>query len=192
MNASDQARWPSRVLLLLPTARDGALTADILEKNGLSALICEHPSILAAQLAAGAGALLVAEEWLAQGAQGALMRALEEQPRWSDLPILVLTRSGADSQQAADALRNSATSLLERPLRLTALVSTVRSALRARSASTDPHAPRQLNAPAMLAETARRGTNSSRCGRDCGIRHRSVSTALLGRDTPGMATASGR
>ena len=55
------------------------------------------------------------------------------QPSWSDLPILLLTRPGADSSSvawAASELGN--VTLLERPVRVTALTSAVRSALRAR------------------------------------------------------------
>ena len=131
--AVDTPSWPSGVLLLLPTHRDALLTADALDKNGLSSVVCNHPATLAQQLAAGVGAVLVSEEWLTQGAQAILLEALELQPRWSDLPILVLTRSGADSQQARDALAKLGNvTLLERPLRLAALISTVRSALRAR------------------------------------------------------------
>src|SRR3970282_1908952 len=61
------------------------------------------------------------------------MQGPERRPRWSALPVLVLTRSGADSQQVGDAIaRLGNVTLLERPLRLAALVSTVRTALRAR------------------------------------------------------------
>ncbi|HSM10979.1 MAG TPA: hybrid sensor histidine kinase/response regulator, partial [Lysobacter sp.] len=122
-----------RVLLLLPTVRDATLTADILDRNGIAAHVCQDAAALADELKHGAAAVLVAEESLAQGAQAVLMQWLERQPRWSDLPVLVLTRSGADSQQVGDAIaRLGNVTLLERPLRLAALVSTVRTALRAR------------------------------------------------------------
>ena len=124
---------PDRVLLLLPTYRDAGLTADILQKNSICTSVCDSPAMLAEQLPLGAAAVLVAEESLAHGAQSVLMQAIERQPRWSDLPVLVLTRSGADSQQVGDAIaRLGNVTLLERPLRLAALVSTVRTALRAR------------------------------------------------------------
>ncbi len=63
----------------------------------------------------------VSAEWLAR------------QPPWSDLPVLVLARPGADSAavaQAMDLLGN--VTVLERPTRVAALVSAVRTALRAR------------------------------------------------------------
>jgi signal transduction histidine kinase len=58
---------------------------------------------------------------------------LGEQPPWSDLPILVMTRPGADSVYAAHAVRVlSNVTLLERPLKVATLVTAVRTALRAR------------------------------------------------------------
>lgn len=130
---SEHVALRNRVLLLLPTQRDADLTAEILEKNGIAAHICANPGDLEQQLCQGTGAVLLNEESLASGAHTALMQALQRQPRWSDLPILVLTRSGANSDQAADAIAQLGNvTLLERPLRLAALISTVRTALRAR------------------------------------------------------------
>src|SRR5690606_7011506 len=52
---------------------------------------------------------------------------------WSDLPVLVLARPGADSGVIREAMERIANvTVIERPLRIAALVSTVRSALRAR------------------------------------------------------------
>jgi signal transduction histidine kinase/ActR/RegA family two-component response regulator len=59
---------------------------------------------------------------------------LDSQPSWSDLPILIITQNGTDSARAAqavDALGNVA--LVERPIRVAALISMVRTALRARA-----------------------------------------------------------
>ena len=58
---------------------------------------------------------------------------MARQPPWSDLPVLVLTYQGADSPEVSDALAMLGNvTLLERPVRVTALESAVRSALRAR------------------------------------------------------------
>jgi len=58
---------------------------------------------------------------------------LDLQPAWSDLPILVLARPGADSITVGEAVASLGNvTLLERPLRVAGLVSIVRSALRAR------------------------------------------------------------
>ncbi|MDQ3510509.1 MAG: hybrid sensor histidine kinase/response regulator, partial [Pseudomonadota bacterium] len=133
VSASAPGPMHEQILLLLPTFTDARLTAGILQKNGISTTVCSNPADLSRRLAQGAAAVLVSEESLAQGAQSILIRAIDCQPRWSDLPVLVLTRSGANSQQVGDAIAQLGNvTVLERPLRLAALISTVRSALRAR------------------------------------------------------------
>jgi signal transduction histidine kinase/ActR/RegA family two-component response regulator len=124
-----------RVLLLLPTARDASLTAGILARNGIASQVCAAPSDLALELAVGAGAVLISEEALAvPGTRSVLAQAVDAQPPWSDLPVLVLARQGADSHEVRDALQILGNvTLLERPLRVSALMSTVRTALRARA-----------------------------------------------------------
>ena len=122
-----------RVLLLLGTARDTTLTCELLERNGLASHACSNAQELRSEIDAGAGAILVAEECLDEGAHDALLRALNAQPAWSDLPILVLARTGADSITIGDAVAALGNvTLLERPLRIAGLVSVVRTALRAR------------------------------------------------------------
>jgi signal transduction histidine kinase/ActR/RegA family two-component response regulator len=124
-----------RVLALLPTARDAQLTAELLHRDGIAVEACGTDAELARQLARGAGAVLIAEELLGpDGAHGALLEHIDAQPRWSDLPVLLLTGSGADSPTVKGALGLLGNvTLLERPMRVSALVSTVRAALRARS-----------------------------------------------------------
>ena len=62
-----------------------------------------------------------------------LREILAAQPPWSDLPVLVLTRSGADSAALDEAVRTLGNvTLLERPVRVATLLSAVRTALRAR------------------------------------------------------------
>src|SRR5262249_46712251 len=60
-------------------------------------------------------------------------QTLEHQPAWSDVPLLILTRLGADSDTALRALAGRwNVTLLERPVRVPALLSAVRTAMRAR------------------------------------------------------------
>ena len=122
-----------RVLLLLPTTRDAALTHELLGRSAIDSHVCASASELQAELARGVGVMLIGEECLPGGGAQVLAQHLEEQPRWSDLPVLVLTRGGADSLEAGDAVAMLGNvTLLERPLRVAALVSSVHAALRAR------------------------------------------------------------
>jgi signal transduction histidine kinase/ActR/RegA family two-component response regulator len=136
-----------RILVLAPTGKDAILTAALLGDAGFKCEICEHIGRVARELDQGAGALLLAEEAVAGGSEP-LAGIIARQPPWSDLPILVLARHGADSDalaQAVHALGNVI--LLERPIRVATLATAVRSALRARD--------RQYRARAYLVERDR-------------------------------------
>ena len=133
MENAPASAW-QRTLLLLGTGRDTQLTGELLERNGLASVSCRNAQHLREEIARGVGAVLIAEEQLAEGGQEALLRVLETQPAWSDLPILLVTRPGADSTAVGDALALLGNvSLLERPLRGAALASVVRTAIRARA-----------------------------------------------------------
>jgi signal transduction histidine kinase len=122
-----------RVLILAPTKRDAALTASLLREHQIDACICPDVPAIVRELNEGAGAILLAEEALSAGQGQPLVEAVAAQLPWSDLPVLLITAHGADSSAAAAALETlSNVTLVERPTRVTALVSTVRSALRAR------------------------------------------------------------
>ena len=135
MNAPSVAPEMQRVLLLLGTSRDAKLSCELLEQSRIDTTVCPSTQHLGEELARGTGAILIAEECLhIGGAHDLLRRYLDQQPPWSDLPILVLARPGADSVTISNAMASLGNvTLLERPLRVAALVSVVRTALRARS-----------------------------------------------------------
>ena len=122
-----------RVLVRCATARDDAMTVRELKRAGLAAQACGDLGALLDALSDGAGALLVAEECLQDARVPELMQALARQPPWSDLPVMILARHGANSIAIAEALELGANiTVLERPMRVAALISAVRSALRGR------------------------------------------------------------
>jgi signal transduction histidine kinase/ActR/RegA family two-component response regulator len=136
-----------RVLVLPPTTRDGVTTCQMLAGAGIACDTADSMSAVVRELNHGAGVLLLPEEAIA-GGEVDLLRVLATQPPWSDLPILVMTRPGADSAYAAHAVRVlSNVTLLERPLHVATLISAIRTALRARE--------RQYQIRAHLAERAR-------------------------------------
>ena len=121
-----------RVLALSPTGKDAALTQAILGRAGVACVSCTDLDQVCEEMERGAGVLLVAEEAV-QTRHARLSIWLARQPPWSDLPVLVLARRGAESAtvgRAMDLLGN--VTVLERPIRVSALVSAVRTALRAR------------------------------------------------------------
>jgi signal transduction histidine kinase/ActR/RegA family two-component response regulator len=148
MTVSDRQTLNFRALVLAPTGKDAALAATVLSEAAIDALVCPDMACVEQAIEEGAGLLLIAEEALAGGALRDLAIALSGQPAWSDLPVLLLTRYGADSAtvtQAGPALGN--VTLLERPVRPATLVSAVRAALKARQ--------RQYQIRAHLAERQR-------------------------------------
>lgn len=127
-----------RILLRAATGKDALMAHAVLERGGLQAQACATLAELVTEMACGAGALVLAEEALAGPAAAELMQALRQQPSWSDLPVLVLARPGADSHTVIEAMDSVANvTVIERPVRVAAFVSSVRSALRARARQYD-------------------------------------------------------
>lgn len=122
-----------RILVLAPTAADAAITQTLLDEAGLVCQICSDLHVLGQEVVRGAGAILLTEEVLTESDAKFLVQALADQPRWSDMPVLLLTSRGADSAIAVQALELLGNvTLLERPVRVTTLISGLRAALRAR------------------------------------------------------------
>ena len=122
-----------RLLILAPTPRDVRITCDILQRSGIECLPCADLPGLCRRLGEGAGGALITEEAFAGAGAKELLHFLAEQPPWSDLPIIFLTRRGGDSplaQRAMESLGNIL--LLERPTKTSMLVSAARAALRER------------------------------------------------------------
>jgi signal transduction histidine kinase/CheY-like chemotaxis protein len=124
-----------RVLILAPIGRDGALTAQLLAQADVPCHVCGSATELCAELRRGAGAVLLTEEALADPRIDELSDTLHTQAPWSDISLLLF--AGDDRSQATmrtlrtlEVLRN--VTLLDRPIRVTAVISTVRAALRGR------------------------------------------------------------
>jgi signal transduction histidine kinase len=126
------------VLLVTPTGRDAELIQNLLQASSVQSQPMRDVAEAVKALQHGeAGALLIAEEALGNQEIALLAMALNEQPAWSALPVLVLTVGGEDTFQSSlqerqwSSLRN--TTVLERPIRPATLLSSVKGALHARS-----------------------------------------------------------
>ncbi len=124
------------ILVLTPIGRDAELACQVLEEAGLAGERCEGLGDLCRKLDEGAGAVLLAEEALADATLDRLVQMLDEQPPWSTLPVLVLTRDKSAFSENVAALKTLETrrgvTFLERPLRIMTLISTVQATLEAR------------------------------------------------------------
>ncbi len=123
-----------RILIYAPIGQNASIAAQVLNASGIESLVCRNVDELMHELERGAGAILTVEEALASSILHPLLQYVAAQPTWSDIPILLLTKRGADSMSVQDAVdRLGNVTLLERPIRISALLSAVRSALRART-----------------------------------------------------------
>jgi signal transduction histidine kinase/ActR/RegA family two-component response regulator len=125
------------VLVFAPIGRDAELTRGLLNRASIPCAVFLSIDSLAAQFAAdGGGALLLTEEALEDARFPELIEVLQQQPPWSDVPVLVFAGGpGEDvtrrTVRSIETLRN--VTLLERPIRLAVVLSTIRAALRGRT-----------------------------------------------------------
>lgn len=124
------------VLILAPIGRDAPAAEQQLRMAGLTSSACSSIEKLVAHLRVGAGVAIVAEEAFAAETPESLEEWLAEQPPWSDFPLLILTSQQASRRVHAHRLHLMEAfgnvSLLERPLSSVSLISSVKTALRAR------------------------------------------------------------
>jgi PAS domain S-box-containing protein len=123
-----------RVLILTPAGRDDRLAQQALARGGLLPCLCRDLNGLRAELAAGAGVVLIAEEALPRDAMDPVAW-LGVEPPWSCVPLVVLTGRAATSGSLAVLRRLEGrpnVSFLERPVARRVLVSMLRIALESR------------------------------------------------------------
>jgi signal transduction histidine kinase len=133
MNTPDRTDLERRVLVLAPTGRDEANSKVVLGKAGIRCAVYRDVNELCREIEAGAGVVLVTEEALTLDRTSCLVEVLRSQPPWSDLPVVALSRGSPDSSAALRALETLGNVLLlERPVRISTLMTAVRTALRAR------------------------------------------------------------
>ncbi len=123
------------ILILAPIGRDAELICDQLELAGLKCQACRDIDDLCGRVPDGVGVLVLTEEALPTEAMHKLVQTLEKQPRWSEVPLIILT--GAPSfdvkHRSFDLFgRRTNITLVDRPVRIKSLLSAAQSAVRAR------------------------------------------------------------
>ncbi|MGT2439069.1 ATP-binding protein [Bradyrhizobium betae] len=125
-----------RAIVLAPTGRDAHVAASLIREAGFAVDVCVDLDALVREMAAGAGLAIIANEAVKTADLRGLVRWLNEQPSWSDFPIVLLTRQGGGPERNPDAMRLGLVlgnvTFIERPFHPTTLVSVVGSALRGR------------------------------------------------------------
>jgi signal transduction histidine kinase/ActR/RegA family two-component response regulator len=131
--ATSTSQLEGRVLVAMPTERDAERTSRLLWDAGFGNVVCHDLAALGEALERGGGALLLTEEVLTLDEQGVIGRALERQPAWSVIPVVVIAPERAVEALQSDALGGyPSMTILERPVRARALYGALHSALRGR------------------------------------------------------------
>jgi len=125
---------PERTIILAPRGRDGQIALMMLNEAGFHGVISSDLPGLCAELEQGAGLLLISSEALLGADLEPLIRLIEHQPAWSDLPIVVMTHHGGPQQDLASRFgpQLGNVTFLERPFHPVTLISLVTTALRGR------------------------------------------------------------
>ncbi|WP_223588816.1 response regulator [Pseudomonas sp. A-R-19] len=125
---------PEHAIILAPRGRDSQLALMMLNEAGVHGVISRDLPGLCAELELGAGLLLISSEALLGGDLEPLIRLIEQQPAWSDLPIVLMTHHGGPQQNPASRFgpQLGNVTFLERPFHPVTLISLVTTALRGR------------------------------------------------------------
>jgi PAS domain S-box-containing protein len=122
-----------RVLILPPTTRDGEACCRLIGEAGIPCEVFTSFDLFTREITRGCAAIMLSDVVVMADANDTLGEILATQPVWSDLPVIVLTTAGAETRGVSKALRDLGNvSLIERPVRVSTLLSVVRTAIRAR------------------------------------------------------------
>ncbi|OLU05260.1 His Kinase A (phospho-acceptor) domain-containing protein [Pseudomonas reinekei] len=129
-----QPATSERALILAPLGRDSQIAMMLLNEAGFDGVISADLPHLCSELEQGAGLLLISSEALLRSDLGPLLALIDQQPAWSDLPIVLLTHHGGPEQNPASRFgpQLGNVTFLERPFHPETLISLVATALRGR------------------------------------------------------------
>jgi PAS domain S-box-containing protein len=112
------------------------MISEVLKRADIDGIVCADIDYLLSELEMGAGALIIGDEALDRAAVAKVAGALESEPQWSALPVLIMTSGGEATEASQFRLKLvqdlGNVTLLERPLRSVTFISAVETALRAR------------------------------------------------------------
>ncbi|GIQ72124.1 hybrid sensor histidine kinase/response regulator [Bradyrhizobium sp. RD5-C2] len=124
-----------RAVILAASERDAVKTAHLIKEAGYYANICGDLAEFERQVASGAGLAIIADEAIRTADLVGLTRWLNEQPSWSDFPIVLMSEKGGPERNPEAARLGRAlgnVTFIERPFHPTTLVSLVAAAVRGR------------------------------------------------------------
>jgi signal transduction histidine kinase/ActR/RegA family two-component response regulator len=133
INLARDGAAEEEVLILAPTGRDAPLTLKVLADAEIASRLCGSMEELCLRFDRGVGAVLITEEGLTSSGISCLIEALDIQPPWSDIPIILFAANSESAGLLLSTLGHRANvMILERPISLTVLIGAVQSSLRTR------------------------------------------------------------
>ena len=132
MNQRQDRPGEGRVLLFPATRRDGEALCAVLDRESVDCLVCTSASQVAAELASGAATLVLTDSALSDSSGVRIVSALQQQPQWSDLPVVLLRKAECSPDAENLIARMTNVTVLERPTSTRTLLSAIRTSLRAR------------------------------------------------------------
>ena len=125
-----------RILILAPHGRDAEVASKLLKEAGCPTLVCLDIARLSKEITKGAGCAVVIEDVISSDDISGLAKSINNQPPWSDFPIVVLTSRADVPERNVFAIRLQEAlgnvTFLERPFHPTTFINVVRAALRSR------------------------------------------------------------
>jgi len=124
-----------RAVILAASERDAVKTAHLIKEAGYYANICGDLAELKRQIASGSGLAIIADEAIRDTDLTGLTRWLNDQPSWSDFPIVLMSEGGGPERNPEAARLGRAlgnVTFIEGPFHPTTLVSLVAAAVRGR------------------------------------------------------------
>ena len=126
---------PLRILLLAPTGRDAETTVQILSRAGFTSEAVRDAEELCREIEKGAGLAIVTAEALTPRSMRHLARTFDAQPPWSELPLMIFVAQ-PEMDRAARSFEalgpRGHVTLVDRPIHVKTLLSSVRTSLRSR------------------------------------------------------------
>lgn len=155
---------PLRTLVLTANAVDADLAVQLLAESGISAVAYDSVRALCRSVSEDVGCMVLTGESLTDDELPMLREVIENQPTWSDIPLILVAADSAKLNMLVERVLQRAgnVTLLEQPLNPATLISAVRVGLRARA--------HQIEVRNLLAE------------RDAALRQRDEFLAMLAHE----------
>ncbi len=116
--------------MIASSKRDATITAKLFEENGFKFCFCDGLNHLCDELQRGCGVTVLSPDVFIRENVSRLVRWLDEQPKWSNLPVVFVAHRDDNSTPVLYEYGN--VTILQQPLHIVTLLSAIRSGLASR------------------------------------------------------------